>query len=175
VSDYDITTLILAEHEAFRRQFAALSDLTDSTELAGRWTDLAERLEVHASGEEAVFYPRLLHEIPDEEADTVHAVRDHNKIRHAVAAVAGHETGSDSWWQAVRDAQEENSEHMEEEEADLLTVFRDEAGAALRQEIGLAWLQFHEEHEHAAGLSGRPKDPEAYVDGVVATIASEAP
>lgn len=120
-----------------------------------------------------MFYPRLLQEVPAEKDDTAHAVHDHNKIRNAVQAVAGHEVGTDAWWQAVAAAQEENSEHMEEEEHDLLATFRDETDPALREEIGLAWLQFHEQHEHARGLSGRPKDPEKYVEQAVGESADE--
>ncbi len=163
MSDYDITALILTEHGGFRRQFAQLPEVTDTPELAVQWKDLADRLEVHASGEEAVFYPRLLREVPAGEADTMHAVHDHNKIRQAVQEVAAHEVGTDAWWQAVSAAQEENSEHMEEEEHDMLAAFRDETDLALREEIGLAWLQFHDEHEHAKGLSGNQKDPDEYV------------
>lgn len=173
MTDYDITALILTEHDGFRRQFAQLRDSSDPDELTAGWNDLADRLEVHASGEEAVFYPRLLRQVPAEKDDTVHAVHDHNKIRTAVQEVARHEVGSEAWWQAVAAAQEENSEHMEEEEHDMLATFRDEAAPALREEIGLAWLQFHEEHAHARGLSGRPKDPVQYVEQVSAEPADE--
>lgn len=153
MTDYDITALILTEHDGFRRQFAQLRDSADPDELTAHWNDLADRLEVHASGEEAVFYPRLLRQVPAEKDDTVHAVHDHNKIRTAVQEVARHEVGSEAWWQAVAAAQEENSEHMEEEEHDMLATFRDEAAPALREEIGLAWLQFLHMRLSAVGLS----------------------
>jgi hypothetical protein len=98
VADVDITALILSEHDAFRRSFARIEELTDVEELRTAWQELADQLEVHAAGEETVFYPELLQDVDDSEDDTEHAVKDHNKIRDACRAVADHEVGSDAWW-----------------------------------------------------------------------------
>lgn len=164
VADLDITALILTEHELFRRSFAEIDGLTDTAELERRWTELADQLEVHASGEEEVFYPKLLREVDDSEDDTKHAVKDHNKIRDAVRAVADHEVGSDAWWDAFRAAREETVEHLEEEEHDVLPPFQAEVHEELRTQLGMAWLKFRDDHERARGLSGEDKDPEAYVE-----------
>jgi len=64
MSDVDITVLILSEHEAFRRAFAEIEGL-DGDELRSRWDELADQLEVHAAGEEEVFYPELLQDVDD--------------------------------------------------------------------------------------------------------------
>ena len=164
MADLDIVTQILSEHDAFRRDFAALEALTDSAELARAWSDLADRLEVHASGEETVFYPAMLHRVDDSEDDTEHAVKDHNKIRDAAHAVAEHEVGSEQWWAAVRAAREENDDHLGEEEADVLPAFRREVGEDKRAELAREWMAFRDEHFGARGLSGRDKDPEQYVE-----------
>lgn len=164
MADFDIGALILAEHDNFRRAFIALEELSDPAELRARWEELADALEVHASGEEVVFYPELLHEVPDSEDETKHAVREHNEIREAVGAVATHEAGSDSWWEALRHAREVNAHHLDEEERELLPDFRERVDEATRSELGLRWLEFHEEHERARGLSGAAKDPEQYVE-----------
>ncbi len=55
--DRDITVLIVREHDTFRRQFAALEQMSDPQELQQAWSALADLLEIHASGEEAVLYP----------------------------------------------------------------------------------------------------------------------
>jgi hypothetical protein len=164
VADFDITTLILSEHEAFRRAFAEIEQLTDTDELRQRWTELADALEVHASGEEEVFYPELLHDVDDSEDDTEHAVKDHNKIRDAVTKVEPHDVGSDLWWEAFRAAREETVEHLEEEEHDVLPPFQNEVDEDKRVEIGMRWLAFRDAHEGAKGLSGEKKDPEEYVE-----------
>jgi plasmid stabilization system protein ParE len=64
VSDFDIATLILSEHDAFRRAFTEIEDLSDTAEIGRRWDELADALEVHAAGEEQVFYPHLLKDVP---------------------------------------------------------------------------------------------------------------
>ena len=163
VADFDITALILSEHDAFRRAFTELEGVTDVEALRSGWQDLADQLEVHAAGEEQVFYPELLQDVDDSEDDTEHAVKDHNEIRDAVRSVADHEVGSDSWWEAFRSAREATVEHLEEEENDVLPPFKDEVDEAKRTELGMAWLAFHEKHEQARGLSGDDVDPEAYV------------
>jgi hypothetical protein len=164
VADFDITALILSEHEAFRRAFAEIEGLTDRAELERRWTDLADALEVHASGEEEVFYPQLLRKVDDSEDDTEHAIKDHNKIRDAVRATEPHEVGSEAWWEAFRAAREETAEHLEEEEHDVLPPFQSEVDEDRRTEIGMQWLAFRDAHEKARGLSGEDKDPKEYVE-----------
>lgn len=164
MSDFDITVLILGEHDAFRRSFAELEQLSDPEQLGSRWKELADQLEVHASGEETIFYPGMLQDVPDSEADTKHAIRDHNEIRDAVRAVPDEQVGSSTWWEAVSRAREVNAEHLDEEERDVLPAFRDSIEESRRSELGVRWLAFHEEHERARGLSGRDKDPEQYVD-----------
>ncbi|MCW2778718.1 MAG: uncharacterized protein JWN17_2443 [Frankiales bacterium] len=164
MSDQDVASLILSEHDAFRRDFTALEGL-EGEALQQAWDRLAAQLEVHAAGEEAVFYPHVVRELPDGGDDTAHALHDHDEIRAAAAAVAEQEAGSEAWWEAVRTAQQVNADHMAEEERDLLGQFKEQIGQEQRDELGLAWLAFHEEHAGAEGLSGDPVgDPEDYVE-----------
>ena len=145
----------------------SLEEAGDPARLRERWQELADGLEVHASAEEVVFYPHLLREVDDPDVDTVgdtrHAVHDHNDIRDAVRAVDTHEQGSDAWWEALRAAREVTADHLGEEERDMLPPFRESVPAERRGELGMQWLEFHEEHERAKGLSGADKDPDAYV------------
>lgn len=162
MSDQDVASLILSEHDVFRRDFDGLEGLTGDA-LQQAWDRLAEALEVHAAGEEAVFYPHVVRRLPGGEGDTAQALHDHNDIRVAAAAVADHELGSDAWWAAVRHAQEVNGDHMAEEERDILGDVKERLPQEQRDALGLAWLAFHEEHARAEGLSGEPEDVEGYV------------
>ncbi len=164
MADLDITLLILSEHELFRRAFIEIEQIDDAAHAHERWVELADQLEVHASGEEQIFYPALLKKVDDSEGDTEHAVKDHNEIRDAARAVDEHEAGSDDWWEAFRQAREATVEHLGEEETDVLPPFKDEVSEDVRTELGMRWLQFRDEHEQAKGLSGKDKDPEAYVE-----------
>jgi hemerythrin-like domain-containing protein len=164
MADFDVVVLVLSEHDAFRRAFVALEDLSDPAEQKAAWDELADRLEVHASAEEQVFYPHLLDEVDGSEGETRHAIQDHNEIRDACRAVADHEVGTDEWNAAVQTAREVTVEHLDEEERDVLPPFRDSVGEERRSELGVAWLAFLDEHERAKGLSGDNEDPEAYVE-----------
>ena len=53
MSDFEITALVLAEHEIFRREFSALEDLTGE-EVAAALEVLNARREVHAVAQEQV-------------------------------------------------------------------------------------------------------------------------
>ena len=48
--------------------------------------------------------------------ETIDAIKDHNEIRDAVAAVAGKAVATDEWIKAVAAANKANSEHMGKEE-----------------------------------------------------------
>jgi iron-sulfur cluster repair protein YtfE (RIC family) len=167
MSDFEITALVLAEHEVFRREFTALEDLTGQ-ELAAAWEALHARLEVHAVAEEELFYPLLAQEA-DAEDETAEGVHDHNEIRHAAAAVAEHQVGSDGWWEAVRHTRQVNADHMAEEEVDFFPPFKEAVDDEQREALGMRWLAFHDDHEEAEGLSGEDAD----VGEVVATEVPE--
>lgn len=164
MADFDIAVLILAEHEQFRRAFTEIEQLTDVQELTTRWRELSDQLEVHAAGEEQVFYPALLQKVEDSEGETKHAVKDHNEIRETTRAVDDSEVGTDAWWEAFRTAREATVEHLGEEEADVLPPFKDEVAEDKRSELGMRWMRFLEDHAGAKGLSGEELDPEEYVE-----------
>jgi len=168
----DITALILADHHTFRLGFARLDDAHDDTELAAAiWQPLALHLDIHAEAEETILYPHLLRaadrtggvaaENAEEETDD--AIRDHNKIRDAVAEAARHPVGSPPWWSAVWTARRENTEHLAEEEDEVLPDFRRRVSFALRAELAAKWITFFGEHPQGAGLTFADKDPQRYI------------
>ncbi|WP_432825338.1 hemerythrin domain-containing protein [Dactylosporangium sp. CA-092794] len=160
----DITALILDDHAAFRRGFARLDDAEGDEQLAAIWASLALHLDIHAEAEELILYPQLLRKRTDDaEEETDDAIRDHNKIRDAIEASKGHPAGSGEWWKAVWDARRENSEHLAEEEDEVLPDFRRHAGMELRLELGKRWLTFYGEHPSGRGLEFTDKDPKRYI------------
>lgn len=162
----DITKLILDDHELFRRQFAALDDLTEPGEIERVWRALAGLLDVHAAAEEEIFYPELIRRGSGAEDETLDAVGDHNEIRDSVHDAALHPVGSAPWHAAVRKARVANSNHMAEEEDDALADFRRHADPGLREELGRRFLAFKEKHPDAAGLDTSDVDPQRYVRSV---------
>ena len=165
----DITQLILDDHHEQRRLFAILEDVScsDIPTLTAIWGRLATFLEAHAAAEEAIFYPELLQvgkragRISAVEDETLDAIKDHNEIRDTIAAVSGHVTGSDGWYEAIAAVNVANGDHMAEEEREGLTDFRREAGLSLRHDLGVAFAAF--QARHITGVQNPDRDPVAYV------------
>jgi hypothetical protein len=165
----DITQLILDDHNEQRRLFAILEQINpaDSRSLSVVWKRLSTFLEVHAETEERVFYPALLRvgravgEEVGVEDETLDAIKDHNEIRDALAAVRVHQIGSEGWYAAVAAANKANSEHLAEEEREGLTDFRRQASLQLRHDLAVAFAGY--EIAHHSGVQAVDKDPVEYV------------
>ncbi|MGI8668131.1 MAG: hemerythrin domain-containing protein [Jatrophihabitans sp.] len=162
----DVTSLIMDDHEWFRRQFARLDDARTPEDLRAVWEPLAQRLETHAAAEETIFYPALLSQGVQDEAvaETEDAISDHNKIRDAIAEAGRHQVGSPTWYEAVGQARTENSEHLAEEEDEGLPDFRKHASDELRERLGGLWVQFYASHPGGLGVSGEDVNPQQYLD-----------
>lgn len=162
----DVTSLILDDHETFRRSFAALDTErgADAADLLARWEPLADLLDLHAAAEEAVFYPALLAKADPDGEETEDAIGDHNDIRDAVQAARSATPGSDAWWRAVDAAREANSEHMAEEEREGLADFRRNAAQELNDRLGEEFARYKAAHPGGRGADTADKDPEGYVE-----------
>jgi len=77
--------------------------------------------------------------------------------------VHAHPVGADQRCAAFRQARAVTADHLDEEQREMLPPFRDGIGADKRDALGMRWLEFHEQHDRAKGLSGQTKDPEASV------------
>jgi hypothetical protein len=165
----DITMLILADHDWFRRQFARLDYLqarrgVTSQALQQVWRPLADKLDVHAYIEETIFYPQLLQRgVDDPEGETLDAIGDHNDIRDGVRDASAAETGSIQWWDAVGRTREANDDHMGEEEREGLSDFRQNAPKGLREALGRQYAEFMTAHPTTRGLDIVDRDPQGYV------------
>lgn len=165
----DITQLILDDHHEQRRLFSIIEqvDPNDSLSLGAIWRRLAAFLEVHAETEEKLFYPELLRvgraagDKDGVEKETLDAIKDHNEIRDAVAAVGQEQVGTPEWFKAVAAVNKANSDHMAEEEREGLTDFRRDAPLQLRHDLAVAFASY--ETKHVDGVPPVDKDPNRWV------------
>jgi hypothetical protein len=145
--------LILDEHEESRRRFTEMdtlhADASEPSRLELLCLPLAQKLGLHASAEEAVFYPSLLNEGRRGEGETSDAIDDHNQIRDAIRRPESEAVGTDDWWDAILAARAANSDHMAEEEREAIPDFRSNAPSPEREERGPAWIDH--QHDHAGG------------------------
>jgi hypothetical protein len=110
-----------------------------------------------------VFYPALLKKGEDAEDEADDAIRDHNKIKDAVAEARRHDVGTSEWFEAVGRARTENTEHLGEEEDEALPDFRKHASWELRTRLGELWLEFYAQHPDGEGIRTGDVDPETYL------------
>ncbi len=165
----DITQLILDDHHEQRRLFAILDELrsAERRDLQAVWARLSALLILHAEAEERFFYPALLqvgHGAGTKDsaaAETKDAIKDHNKLRQALARAAAEEVGTEAWHEATGAAREENSDHMGEEEREGLADFRRHATLQERHDLGVAFAVF--EAQHALGVTAVDKEPKKYI------------
>jgi hypothetical protein len=168
----DITTLIRADHDWFREQFAELDDLQAQTPvnraaLERVWRPLADKLDVHAYIEEKIFYPQLLKRGADDpEGETLDAIGDHNDIRDGVRDAGTARVGTDQWWAAVGRTRLANDDHMSEEEREGLSDFRRHAPIGLREALGRQYSEFMTQHPTTKGLQIVDRDPRRYVEDI---------
>ncbi|GAA3602107.1 hypothetical protein GCM10022199_02150 [Marihabitans asiaticum] len=162
----DITEIIQHQHDEQRRMFAYLEQWPreDTAGLEAMWRRLAILLEVHAEAEERFFYHQLdevgegAGDAESKDEEITDAIKDHNKIREAVRRADSAKPGSEQWWQAVVDANTQNSDHMGEEERQDLTDFRQQASLQWRHDLAVQFLRFEAEH-WAKGVTPVDKDP----------------
>jgi Hemerythrin HHE cation binding domain len=175
----DITTLIRADHDWFREQFAKLDDLQAQTPvnraaLDRVWRPLADKLDLHAYIEEKIFYPQLLKRGTDDpEGETLDAISDHNDIRDGVRDANAARAGTDEWWAAVGRTRLANDDHMSEEEREGLSDFRRSAPIGLREALGRQYSEFMTRHPTTKGLPIVDRDPQRYVEDVEGTAQPE--
>lgn len=167
----DITQLILDDHAQIRLLFAQIDEIdpSETATLGALWNRLATLLDTHAKAEEQFFYPTLLKigkgaaDSDDAKEETLDAIKDHNEIRDAVAAVAKEKVGTKAWIDAVAKVNEANGDHLAEEERQGLSDFRQNADRELSHKLALQFAQFEAEYLTGDGVEASDEDPEAYV------------
>lgn len=165
----DITAIILDDHRAQRALFAMIEDIGPGNKdaLAAIWKRVSNQLETHAEAEERYFYPRLLkigsgaNDADSAAEETRDAIKDHNEIRDAIAAVNKHAVGSAGWFKAVDKANKANCDHMAEEERQGLADFRRNASLKERHDLAIEFVTF--KYANLDGIRAKDKDPAKYV------------
>ena len=154
----DITSLIMDDHEWFRRQFARLDDAADNDELAAIWAPLATRLDTHAQAEETIFYPAC-RALRDEDARRIvgESMEEHTIVKRLIKELAPLD-GSDERFQAKATVLKESVEHHAgEEESDLFPVAESELGEERLRALGrkMESLKSRRSSGKRAGIAGK--------------------
>ena len=136
----DVIDLILLDHVRFELLMRQLRD--SSADRDGVRRAFAELHVAHAKAEEEVVYPRLRRKDAITAHEQEHGLEEHAEGNEALLAVLELK-GTDT--QAFDDAVEELckavNHHLAEEELTILNPARDEVGAQVRAELGVAFAQ----------------------------------
>jgi hypothetical protein len=134
----DVIDLILDDHRRFE---ALLRDLRDSTsDRDAVRKALATLHTAHALAEERHVYPKLERKDAITEHEAEHGEEEHAEGHEALLAVLELKgTDTQAFDDAVEKLAEKLNHHLTEEELTILNPAREEVGAQVRAELGLAF------------------------------------
>lgn len=139
----DAVDLILRQHEQIRARFAAFRDLSDRPSQRKEDTvrDIITLLSKHANVEEQLFYPAVEAELPELAEHVEEDREEHRLVEFALLQLDRMSAEADTYDAKVRVVINEVTEHMDEEERDILPRVREEVDADRRRELGAAMEQ----------------------------------
>jgi hemerythrin superfamily protein len=135
----DIIDLVLHDHHAVAELFDKLQAAAGADTQAELFAQVKEALELHASAEEEVLYPRVRKEAPEGREEVKDAVEEHDQIREALKEVEEHQAGTELFTLAVAQLVATTKHHVGVEEAELLPDFRNNSEASERESLGRAF------------------------------------
>ena len=134
----DVVELILADHREFEELIRDLRNRGEDR--PAKLADLADLLVAHAEAEEAVVYPQLQREAPDEAEDITHGAEEHADGHVALLALLrASEEDNDTFEAALEELSRTVMHHLDEEERDVLNAARENAPDGVRAELGRAF------------------------------------
>lgn len=148
----DVVELILTDHRLFESLMRDMRDI--NADRAGAREAFAQVLIAHGEAEEEKVYTRLQthHAIDAEEAE--HGEHEHAEINQALLALlqcVG--TDTQKFDDAVEDMNEVLAHHLNEEEQTILNPARTSTSDAVRQELGMAFIEARSAHLDAGSGS----------------------
>jgi hemerythrin superfamily protein len=100
--------------------------------------EIVRELSVHAEVEEQVIYPAMRQALPDGEQKVEHAIEEHQTVKEILVELDGADPDDESVSGRLRDLMAQVSEHVAEEEAELLPELRVALGPVALTEMGQA-------------------------------------
>jgi hemerythrin superfamily protein len=138
----DAVDLIIEQHEQIRERFAAFQELSDrpSQRKEDAVRDIITLLSRHAAMEEELFYPAVQDEIPELAEHVEEDLEEHRLVELVLMQLDRMRPKDDTYDAKVRVVIKNVTEHMEEEEADVLPSIRGAIDEERRRELGHAMV-----------------------------------
>lgn len=136
----DAVDVILRQHEQIRDRFAAFKELSSRPSQRKEDTvrEIITLLSKHANMEEKLFYPAVEADIPELAEHVEEDREEHRLVELALLQLDRMSADADTYDAKVRVVINEVTEHMDEEERDILPRIREETDEERRRELGAA-------------------------------------
>jgi hemerythrin superfamily protein len=126
----DAVSLIMSDHREVEGLFASFAGPAPADERAQIVGRIIRELSVHAAVEEMILYPAVRREVADGERLADEAIREHQELKELLAELDGLDVADDRVPDIVGRVEAAVTEHVEEEEGELLPSLQ----SALRQD-----------------------------------------
>lgn len=136
----DVVDVIRDQHDQIRERFAAFQELSSRPSQRKEDTvrDIITLLSKHAAMEEELFYPAVQAELPELDEHVKEDLEEHRLVELALLQLDRMRAEDDTYDAKLRVVISNVTEHMEEEEADLLPRIREAIEEEQRRELGHA-------------------------------------
>lgn len=152
-SKEDIIKLILADHEPLKRLVATLKDLNSPIRTRRRiFEQFAPLFLVHAKAEEESLYIYLKDENKELRIDGLEAEVEHQLAEYMLEEVKMAED-ADVWSARCKVLAELVEHHLQEEEAEILPLFKKECDVEERVMIGKQYLELKDHFRRSENLT----------------------
>jgi len=152
-SKQDIIKLILADHEPLKRFISILKDLETPIRTRRRvFVQFAQLLLVHARSEQESLYSFLKDENKELRIDGLEGDIEHELAEHMIEEVKMSED-ADLWSARAKVLAELVEHHLEQEESDMLPVFKKESDVEDRVMIGKQYLELKDHFRREENLT----------------------
>lgn len=135
--ELNVIDLIMGDHRFVEELFTQLQEAGSTEEQLRRGQEIIQELSVHAAVEEQVLYPRV-RQLTGDEGLVDHAIAEHAELKAVLADLDGLTPADEEFASGFLRAQQLVSDHVREEEGDLLPRLRANAPVEELERMGKA-------------------------------------
>src|SRR5215207_9026881 len=132
----DALKLLREDHREVEQLFKQVERTTSALELADLGAEIIEKLSVHASIEEQVFYPAVERAAPESTPLVLKSLEAHHAAKSILAEVDRTPSTSDRYRPKLLVVADNVREHVQEEERDVFPQLRQQLSRRDLEEIG---------------------------------------
>ncbi|GAA2407186.1 hemerythrin domain-containing protein [Nonomuraea africana] len=155
----DVITLITSDHRKVEALFARLQSKPDSRK--ADVAELAALLTAHARAEEDRVYPTIRETTPSEKGEIHHSVEEHKEAEILLDQLKATRPDSPEFDGVLKKLVESVTQHVKEEENEILPALAKAAGTKRLQQLGKAFKERRDQEMLALRVPAQKASPDA--------------